>query len=74
MKNERIKSLHEQYKKQLVLQENRVKTLGHRSKNKLEQMSKRSYVPRKCRSSLGGTNLAGAGGPQLMGSGAATGS
>ena len=51
-----------------------MKTLGHRSKNKQEQMSKRAFVPRQGRSSLGGTNSVAAGGPQIMGSGAATGS
>jgi branched-chain amino acid transport system substrate-binding protein len=33
-----------------------VKTLGHKSKNKQDQMGKRAYVPRQGRSSVGGTN------------------
>ena len=62
MKNERIKGLHEQYKKQLVLQENHVKTLGHRSKNKQELISKRTFVARQGRSSLGAPSSVAAGG------------
>ena len=50
-----------------------MKTLGHRSENRQEQMSKRTYVPRLGRSSLGGTNSAAPSGPQLMGSGVPSG-
>ena len=62
VKNERIKGLHEQYKKQLVLQENHVKTLGHRSKNKQELISKRTFVARQGRSSQGAPSSVAAGG------------
>ena len=50
-----------------------MKTLGHRSDNRQEQMSKRTYVPKQGRSSLVGTNSVAASGPQLMGSGVASG-
>jgi hypothetical protein len=52
-----------------------VKTLGHRSKNKQELLSKRTFVPRQGRSSLGATSSVVAGGTQLMmGSGVSGGS
>ena len=65
MKNERIKVLHDQYKKQVVLQENHVKTLGHKSSNRQELISKRNFVPKQGRSSLG-TSSGAAKGTQLM--------
>ena len=50
-----------------------MKTLGHRSKNKQELLSKRTFVPRQGRSSLGVTSSVAAGGAQ-MGSGVSGGS
>ena len=43
-----------------------MKTLGHRSKNQQELMSKRTFVPRQGRSSLGASSSVAAGGTQLM--------
>ena len=63
MKNERIKGLHEQYKKQLVLQENRLKTLGHKSSNRQELLSKRNFIPKQGRNSLGASMGAAGGTP-----------
>jgi len=42
-KHERIKNLQEAYRKQLVAQDNHLKTLGHTSKNKMESLAKRSF-------------------------------
>ena len=43
-----------------------MKTLGHRSKNQQELMSKRTFVPRQGRSSLGATSSGIASGGQLV--------
>ena len=43
-----------------------MKTLGHRSKNQQELISKRTFVPRQGRISLGATSTGAAGGSQLL--------
>ena len=43
-----------------------MKTLGHRSKNKQELLSKRTFVPRQGRSSLGATSSVAACGTEFM--------
>ena len=65
MKSERIKVLHDPYKKQIELQEIHLKTLGHKSSNRQELISKRNFVPKQGRSSLG-ANSGAAGGTQQM--------
>ena len=42
-KQEKIKKLQEQYKKELMTVENRMKQVGHSSKNRIELLQKRRY-------------------------------
>ena len=42
-KQDKIKKLQEQYKKELTIVENRIKQVGHSSKNRVELLQKRRY-------------------------------